>query len=180
MLKTYAVAAALVLAPVVLPAPARADSPQAGTPDFSGVWTFAGTTPQPSSGGGAAAMKPEPLTIRQTSASISIVRTAFGQATTMTFTIGGPSDDTNRTGAQVWTTKTRWDGTKLLTAGRITQNTSAGFEEWAYTETRTLDARGHMIVGTRYVAQDGKVTEGMQDWAPRKSPRPRPMRGRQP
>jgi len=161
--KTYVVGSALALAAVA------AVSGQSAKPSFTGVWTFAGPAPQPGSGGGGTlALLPEPITIRHTAGSISIDRTAFGQKFTMTFTIDGSKDDTNRTGAQAWTTKTRWDGRALVTTGTIAQNTSAGFEEWAFTETRSLDARGHMIVETKHVATDGKVTTGKQDWAPRK------------
>jgi len=116
-------------------------------------------------------MRPGPRTIRQTATSLSIDHSFAGQTTTLTFSIGGEKDDTNRTGAQVWTTKTRWDGKALVTSGRIEQNTSAGFEEWTYAEIRTLDARGHMIVETKYTAADGKVTTGKQDWALQKSSR---------
>ncbi len=114
-------------------------------------------------------MRPGPLTIRQTATSLSIDRSFAGQTTTMTFSIGTEKDDTNRTGAQVWTTKTRWDGNALVTSGRIEQNTSAGFDEWTFTETRTIDARGHMIVDTKRTAQDGKVTTSKQDWAIQKA-----------
>lgn len=115
-------------------------------------------------------MRPEPVTIRQTATQLTVIRSAFGQTITMTFTIGGAKDDTNRTGAQVWTTRTRMDGNKLVTTGSVAQNTSAGFDEWTFTETRTLDARGHMIIETRRVAADGTVTTGKQDWMPKKNP----------
>ena len=161
--KTYVVATALVLAAVASVAG------QAAKPSFAGVWAFdsAPVQPQPS-GGGAVGLRPEPITIRHTADSIAIERTAFGQKTTMTFTINGQKDDTNRTGAQVWTTKTRWEGKALITTGTIAQNTSAGFDEWTFTETRSLDARGHMIVETKRVATDGSVSNGKQDWAPKK------------
>jgi len=141
---------------------------QAAKPSFTGVWTFVGASPQPDSGGGAAAMRPEPMTIRHTATSIAIDRTAFGQKNTLTFTIDSQKDDTNRTGAQIWTTRTRWNARALVTTGTIAQSTSAGFEEWALTETRSLDARGHMMIEWKRVATDGKVTTGKQDWAPTK------------
>src|SRR6185295_12252919 len=143
---TYLVGIALLLA--VASHLAAAGPPQAGKPSFAGVWTFTNSTPQQSAGGGggSAAMRPGPLTIRQTDTSIAIDHTFAGQTTTMTFSIGAEKNDTNRTGAQVWTTRTRWDGKALVTSGRIEQNTSAGFDEWTYVESRTLDARGHMII----------------------------------
>jgi len=160
--KTYIVAVALCLVGSPLAVA------QTAKPSFAGVWTFVGTSAKPTGGGGTAAMTPEPMTIRQTATSIAIDKSAFGQVTTMTFTIGAQKDDTNRTGAQVWTTKTRWEGNALVTTGTIAQNTSAGFDEWTYTERRTLDARGHMIINTTHVDRDGKVTTGNQDWAPKK------------
>src|SRR6185436_20977018 len=107
-----------------------------------------------------------------TAESIAIERTAFGQKTTMTFTIGGDKDDTNRTGAQVWTTRTRWEGKSLVTTGSIVQHTTAGVDEWDITETRTMDERGHMIVERKQVDQNGKITANKQDYAPHKPSRP--------
>ena len=164
--KTYIVAVVASAAGLTaVPAAVQALG-QNARPDFSGVWIFTGpvATNTPATGG-SAAMTPEPLTIKQTPTSIALVRTAFGQTTTMTFTIGGEKDDTNKTGAQVWTTRTRWEGKSLVTTGVITQNTTAGFDEWTYTETRSLDARGHMIIETKRVDTDGKVFNGKQDWA---------------
>ena len=162
--KTYVVGFALAV--VVVASVAG----QAAKPSFAGVWAFDSAPVQQQSGGtgGAVGLRPEPITIRHTAESIAIERTAFGQKTTMTFTINGQKDDTNRTGAQVWMTRTRWEGKALVTTGTIAQNTSIGFDEWAFTETRSLDARGHMIVETKRVGTDGSVSNGKQDWAPRK------------
>ena len=82
----------------------------------------------------------------------------------MTFTIGADKDDTNRTGAQVWTTRTRWDGKGLVTTGAIVQHTTAGVDEWDITETRTMDARGRMIVENKRIDQNGKVTANKQEY----------------
>lgn len=153
-----------------IPAPAE----QAARPDFSGVWMITNVPAQAGTSGGVAALPPAPKTVRQTPASIAIDRTAFGQVITMTFTIGAEKDDTNRTGAQVWTTRTRWEGKSLVTRGSIIQSTTAGVDEWDYTETRTMDGRGHMIVETRHVDQNGKVTAGKQDYERHKPSRPAP------
>src|SRR5690349_17015530 len=166
--KTYVVAAApaaAVALALTLTTTGTAAA-QAQKPSFGGVWTFTAPAAKPDSGGGVAALPPAPITIRHTAKSIAIDRTAFGEVTTMTFSIDGAQDDKNRTGAQAWTTRTRWEGKALVTTGTIAQSTSAGFEEWTYTETRSLDTRGHMIVETKHVALDGKVTTGKQDWAP--------------
>ncbi|HVQ40982.1 MAG TPA: hypothetical protein VMS54_02205 [Vicinamibacterales bacterium] len=138
---------------------------QAGKPDFAGVWMITNVPAQPAASGGVAALPPTPMTVRQTPASLAIDRTAFGQVTTMTFTIGADKDDTNRTGAQVWTTRTRWEGKSLVTTGSIVQHTTAGVDEWDITESRTIDGRGHMIVERKTVDRNGKATANTQDYA---------------
>ena len=145
---------------------------QAAKPDFAGVWMITNVPAQAAASSGVAALPPSPMTVRQTPSSLAIDRTAFGQVTTMTFTIGGDKDDTNRTGAQVWTTRTRWQGKSLVTTGAIVQHTTAGVDEWDITETRTIDGRGHMMVERKLVDQNGKVTTNTQDYARHKPSRP--------
>jgi hypothetical protein len=149
-------------------------APQAARPDFAGIWMITNVPAQAAASSGVAALPPAPVTIRQTPTSLAIDRTAFGQVTTMTFTIDADKDDTNRTGAQVWTTRTRWEGKSLVTTGAIVQNTSAGVDEWDITETRTIDARGHMIVERKLVDRNGKVTANKQDYARHKPTFPGP------
>src|SRR5689334_716498 len=110
--KTYVVAAApaLAVAMALTLATTGTAAAQAPKPSFTGVWTFIAPAAKPDSGGGVAALPPAPITIRHTAKSIAIDRTAFGQVTTLTFTIDGTADDKNRTGAQAWTTRTRWEG----------------------------------------------------------------------
>jgi len=141
---------------------------QTARPDFAGVWMITNVPTQPAATAGVGALPPTPMTIRQTPTSLAIDRTAFGRVTTMTFTIGADKDDTNRPGAQVWTTRTRWEGKSLVTTGSIVQSTTAGVDEWDIIETRTMDGRGHMIVERRSVDQNGKVTVSKQDYAPHK------------
>ena len=159
----YVVAAVALTAPV---------APQTARPDFAGVWMITNVPAQPAASAGVGALPPAPMTIRQTPTSLAIDRTAFGRVTTMTFTIGSDKDDTNRPGAQVWTTRTRWEGKALVTTGSIVQSTSAGVDEWDITETRTMDGRGHMIVERRSVDRNGKVTVSKQDYAPHRTSLP--------
>jgi len=154
-----------VVAAVTLAVPL---SGQTAKPDFAGVWMITNVPAAAAASGGAAALPPTPMTIRQTATSLAIDRTAFGKVTTMTFTIGADKDDTNRTGAQVWTTRTKWDGKALVTTGSIVQHTTAGVDEWDITERWTMDARGHIIVERKQVDQNGKVTANRQDYAPHK------------
>ena len=169
ILKTYIVALAVAGAgAATLEAGAAA---QAKPPNFAGVWVMVAVTPKPVEA--ANALKPTPVTIRQSATSIELDSTFFDQTRTMKFTIDGAKPDTNRTGAQVWTTNTRWNGAALVTTGRIAQNTSAGYEEWKYTETRTMDARGRMVVNRKQVALDGSEWTGTTEWArEKKGPRP--------
>ena len=138
-------------------------------PSFAGVWELVNIIPPPKDAA-PNALKPEPVTIRHTATSFEIV----DETRTMKFTIGGPKPDVNRTGAAVWTTTTRWEGAALVTTGTIAQTTTAGYQEWKFTETRTLDARGRMVVARKQVALDGSVWTGTVEWAKSKSKESRP------
>jgi hypothetical protein len=115
---------------------------------------------QATASAGVAALPPTPFTIRQTPTSIAIDRTAFGQVTTMTFTIGADKDDTNRTGAQVWTTRTRWEGKSLVTTGSIVQHTTAGVDEWDITETMERLTTGATVQYTPLATLTNRLTFG--------------------
>ena len=167
--KTYVVAAAAAAASLV-PLPGAAL--QASRPSFAGVWEVVNITPPPKAA--ANALKLTPVTIRHTPTAIELDSTFFEETRTMKFGIGGTTPDINRTGAQVWTTTTRWEGPALVTSGTITQNTTAGYEEWKFTETRSLDARGRMIVARKHVALDGTTTTGTVEWAKQKAPEQAP------
>jgi hypothetical protein len=134
--------------------------------NFVGVWTIASITPLPADG--ETALKPGPVTIRQTATSIEIDRTTFGRVTTMTFTIGGSTPDTNTSGAQRWSTTTRWDGAALVTSGTIAQSTSAGYDEWKYTQKRSLDAIGRMVVEETYAPRDDAPRTSRTEWVRQK------------
>ena len=150
-------------------APVQTAPGQRARPSFAGVWDVVRITPAVKDS--ETALKPGPITIRQTPATLAIDHTAFGRVNTLTFTIDGSTPDTNKQGAQTWSTSTTWEGAALVTTGTISQVTSAGHAEWKFSETRSLDARGHMIVETKYIAQDGGVTASTLDLARQKSPK---------
>jgi hypothetical protein len=141
---------------------------QAARPSLAGVWNVVEIKPPVKDS--ETALKPGPITIRQTPTTLAVDHTAFGRVNTLTFTIGGTKPDTNRQGAQTWSTSTRWEDAALVTTGTISQVTSAGYDEWKYTERRSLDARGHMIVEMKYVGQDGRVTASTLDLARQRPP----------
>jgi hypothetical protein len=152
---------ACLVAGQAIPAPAPAN--------FAGTWTMTSVVfdPKPSSSGGSAALPPSDLVVRQTATSLSIDRTAFGQVTTQTFTFDG-AENTNKSGAQVLVTRSRWTGKTLVTEGKISQVTSAGYDEWTFKETRSLSATGVMVVETHNVGLDGKATSSTRQFTKRK------------
>lgn len=135
---------------------------QAGAPaapaNFSGTWTMTSLVMNPKpTGGGSATLPPSDDVLRQTATSLSIDRTAFGQVLTQTFALDG-TESTNKSGAQVLVSRSRWVGKKLITEGKATQVTSAGYDEWTFKETRSLTPAGVMVVEIERVGRDGTVT----------------------
>src|SRR5262245_24914808 len=125
-------------------------SPQAKAPvDFSGTWTFTSVTPAPaSSASGVAALAPSDIVIRQTPGSVAIERTAFGQVITQTISLDG-REDTNKSGATVFVSRSRWEKSTLVTEGKRNQMTSQGYDEWTVHEARSLNAKGQLVIELR-------------------------------
>jgi hypothetical protein len=148
-------------------------APPRAAADFSGTWTMTSLVPppKPNTGGGSVALPPSDEVLRQTPRSLVIERTYFGEVNTQTFTLDG-AENTNKSGATVLVSRTRWVGNKLITEGKKSQVTSQGYDEWTVKETRSLNAAGLMIVETEYVGLDGKVTASTRQYTRR------PARGR--
>jgi hypothetical protein len=147
-------------------------APPRAPADFSGTWTMTSLVPAPKqAAGGSVALPPSDELLRQTPNSLAIERTYFDQVNTQTFTFDG-AENTNKSGATVFVSRTRWVGGKLITEGKKSQVTSQGYDEWTVKETRSLNAAGLMIVETEYVGRDGTVTASTRQYTRR------PARGR--
>ena len=64
-------------------------------------------------------------------------------------------EDKNRNGAQVHTTRTRWEGDRLVTEGSTFQVTSHGETSWQLKEVRWLTPRGELAVETTRTDEAG-------------------------
>lgn len=62
--------------------------------------------------------------------------------------------DTNSNGAQTHTTRTRWEGNRLVTEGTTFQVTSAGEDSWRFKEVLWLTPKGEMTIETTRVRDD--------------------------
>ncbi|HVL67458.1 MAG TPA: hypothetical protein VM364_09370 [Vicinamibacterales bacterium] len=151
---------ALLLFTVVL-APVAAQK----RPDFSGAWVEDESQRKspyataPAGPGALAAPKSstDGLSITQTADRITIARTFMSITTRMTYTFDG-RENVNHTGAQTHTTRTRWDGGRLVTEGSVYQVTSQGESSWKIREVRWMTAKGEMAVEHTVIDEDGERT----------------------
>jgi hypothetical protein len=132
-------------------------------PDFTGMWEEdASQRKSPyentaAAGGSKAIARPmEPVKLTQTPGQLTIERTFMDQVTRMTYTFDG-KENVNRTGAQIHTTRSRWEGGRFITEGSIFQVTSQGETSWKLTEVRWMTPQGEMAVEVRRVDEDGKA-----------------------
>jgi hypothetical protein len=132
-------------------------------PDFSGTWVEDESQrkspydkPVANSGVRAIAGPPPPMTISQTPDRLTIERTRGEQTTKFVHDFDG-RENKNYTGAQIHTTRTRWEGAKLVTEGSIYQVTSQGEESWKLKEVRWLTAKGELATEVTQVDEDGKA-----------------------
>ena len=132
-------------------------------PDLSGTWVEDESQrkspyDKPSANpGGVKAMTgpPAPLTITQTAERLTIERTRGEQATRFVHDFDG-RENKNVTGAQLHTTRSRWEGARLITEGTIFQVTSQGEDSWKLKEVRWLTPKGELAVEVTQVDEDGK------------------------
>jgi hypothetical protein len=66
-------------------------------------------------------------------------------------------ESVNHNGANTLTTKSAWDGQKLVTRGTSFSVTSAGESLWEFEEMRWLDKTGAMVTETTHKDEAGKV-----------------------
>ena len=133
-------------------------------PDFSGVWApQALKTNAPSAGGGSAALPPSDITVRQTATELSISRTVFDQVNTQTYKLD-ESESTNKSGAVIRVSRSRWEGARLVIEGKASQVTSAGYAAWTQKEIYSLDSRGRLIIEREHVPTDGPPIKSTQEF----------------
>ena len=138
-------------------------------PDFSGVWApEALKTSASAPAGGTAALPPSDLTIRQTATELAISRTAFDTVNTQTFKLDN-SESTNKSGAVIRVTRSRWDGPRLVIEGKASQITSAGYAAWTQKEIYSIDARGRLIIEREHVPSDGPPIKSRQEFSRKSS-----------
>ena len=101
-------------------------------PDFTGTWTEDASQRklpveerEPSGGAGIASGEMPPLKITQTADRLTIEERFMSQVTQFVYDFDG-RENKNRTGAQIHTTRSRWEGAKFVIEGTIFQVTSRG------------------------------------------------------
>jgi hypothetical protein len=150
----------LALLALVLSAPSLASAQ--GHPNFSGTWVedeSARKTTWPVPDPTAPTSRPLPpadLVVTQTDATLTTERKFMQSAVRYVYKLDG-SESVNRNGANTTTTKSTWNGRKLVTQGTSFSVTSAGESLWIVTETRWLDKSGAMVTETTHKDEDGKV-----------------------
>ena len=132
-------------------------------PDFSGTWvedeTARKVSPPASNSGGAKslALPPSDTVIRHTPAALTIERTFMSSTIRYVYALDG-TESVNHNGANTQTTRSRWDGGKLITEGTSYSSTSQGEFTWRYREVRWLDAKRAMVVETTNTDEAGKTS----------------------
>lgn len=132
-------------------------------PDFSGVWTMdmslLKTTIKVDPKMKQTALPPMPVTIRQSAETIDIENAPpfpDFKPVRHIYSLAG-KESVNRNGANTQTTRSRWEGSKLITEGTSFSETSQGEFLWKMIETRWLDEKGRMIVETRTTDEAGTL-----------------------
>ena len=133
--------------------------------NFNGTWTLTSLEMKrkADTGGGSVGIQPPDQVITQTASTLEIAETVFDQVRKTTLALDG-TPTTNRAGATVSVTRSRWVGKKLVTEGKLSQNTSAGYDEWTTRETRSLTPAGVMVLEIEYIGRDGKVTASTRQY----------------
>lgn len=157
MFASLALTIALVSAtPASLPAAQK-------TPDFNGTWAEVESerkvTPAPAAApsGMPVLQGPPPAQIvTQTAAMIRIDRPWQHGVVRHTYKLDG-SESVNLNGANTQTTKSRWEGGRLITEGTSFSETTAGESTWQFKEVRWMDPKGRMVTETSNIDEAGKV-----------------------
>lgn len=134
-----------------------------GKPDFSGVWvqdrSLLKTTLKVDPAAKSMGLPPTPITITQT---VDTVRLQHAppfpdwKGQLYIYSLTG-KETKNYNGANVQTTKSRWDGNKLVIEGTSYSETSQGESTWKLVETIWLDAKGRLLIEKRMTDEGGKT-----------------------
>ena len=129
-------------------------------PQFSGRWVedetqrqSPYTTPAPGPGAKVLTGPPPELSITQTADALTIEEIGSRGNRRITYNLGG-QQGVNKWGAITETTRTRWDGDKLVTEGTEYQITSHGETTWKVKTVRSLRPNGEMVVEQTRIDED--------------------------
>jgi hypothetical protein len=119
-------------------------------PDFSGTWTEdvsqRRTTYKAPAGGAKSMVAPDSdLVVKQTPATLTSERTFMTQVIRYVFRLDG-QESVNLNGANTQTTRSHWDGKKLVTEGTSYSVTSQGESTWIYREVHSINAKRQMVI----------------------------------
>lgn len=129
-------------------------------PDFSGTWIEDESQrkspyDKPAQGGPGAVQASDVQTIIVQGTEQITIDTIWMSTNRHVYHFDG-RQDTNHNGAQTHTTRTRWEGNRLVTEGATFQVTSAGEDSWRFKDVRWLTPKGEMAVETTRV-RDGEA-----------------------
>ncbi|MDQ3069485.1 MAG: hypothetical protein M3R55_07120 [Acidobacteriota bacterium] len=143
-----------------LSAAAPAAAPQKA-PDFTGTWIEDEAArkitppPAPAPAGMPVLTGPPPsLIVTHTPQMLRTDRPWQHGVVTHNYKLDG-GESANRNGANTLTTKSRWDGAKLVTEGSSYSVTSQGESTWRFKEIRWIDAKGSMVMETTNIDEAG-------------------------
>ena len=130
-------------------------------PNFAGTWVEdegarKTTMPAPPAGSTALTLPPADTVITQTASDLISERKFMSQVIRYVHHLDG-RESVNHNGANTLTTKSAWDGARLVTQGTSFSATSAGEFTWQVKEVRSLVTSGALVVETTTVDEAGKV-----------------------
>jgi hypothetical protein len=151
-----------LLLSIALPAAVRAQD----KPDFSGSWTLnndkSDPAPQTGQTGGRAGGgmgRPTSLFINQLGSTVSIELKTADQSRTVSYYLDGRESHNAGMRGQDFVTKSRWEGTSLVTEGENTVTSQMGEVKIKSKEIRTLSDDGKTLtVVSTYTSPRGEVT----------------------
>jgi hypothetical protein len=88
----------------------------------------------------------------------------MSQVVRYTYRLDG-KESVNHNGADTQTTRTRWEGSRLISEGTSYSVTSAGESSWQFKETRWLNPKGQLVFETIHKDDaTGKVLTVTRVW----------------
>jgi hypothetical protein len=133
------------------------------TPDFNGTWAEVEaerkvTPPVQQAATGMKTIQgpPPEKIVTQTAQMIRIDSPWLHGVVRHSYKLDG-TQSVNLNGANTLTTKSRWEGGRLITEGTSFSETSAGESTWQFKEVRWMDAKGRMVTETSNIDEAGKL-----------------------